>query len=253
MANGGTSGQVSQIDVATNMWVSPHIQVDPVGLTRPTGIAITPDGASVFVTGRSTNNVAVIDVATNMVVGPSIPVGNTPVSIRITPDGASAYVTCRDSNEVVVINVATRSVMTSIPFGSRNPFGIAITPGLSHLVVDIDIKPGSNPNSINLCSNGSVPIAILGTVSFDVNDVNTDTLRFAETSVKVVGKKDPRSLCSYTDVNGDSITDLVCHFVTTDIAGIEGDSTSATLNGELNDGTPIEGTDSVNIVKDTCN
>ena len=253
VANGGTSAQVSLIDVATNMWVSPHIQVDTVGLVRPTGIAITPDGASVFVTGRSTNNVAVIDVATNAVVGSSIPVGTTPVSIRITPDGASAYVTCRDSNEVVVINVATRSVLTSIPFGSRSPFGIAITPGLSNFFVDIDIKPGSNPNSINLCSNGALPIAILGADSFNVNDVNSDTLRFAEASVKVVGKKAPHSLCTYEDVNSDGITDLVCHFVTTDIAGIDGQSTTATLNGELNDGTEFEGTDAVNIVKDTCN
>lgn len=117
----------------------------------------------------------------------------------------------------------------------------------------INIHPGSDPNSINLCSNGAVPIAILGSDTFDVNDINTETLRFAEAAVKVVGKKDPHSLCSYEDVNGDFISDLVCHFVTQDIAGVDGESTSATVNGELLDGTPIEGTDSVNIVKDTCN
>ena len=119
--------------------------------------------------------------------------------------------------------------------------------------VGIDIKPGSDPNSINLCSNGAVPVAILGSETFDVFDVDTETLRFSEATVKVVGKKDPHSLCSYEDVNDDWIDDLVCHFVTTDIAAIHGDSTSATVNGELFDGTPIEGSDSVNIVKDTCN
>jgi len=119
--------------------------------------------------------------------------------------------------------------------------------------VEIDIKPGSDPNSINLCSNGAVPIAILGSATFDVNDINTATLRFAEASVKVVGKKDPHSLCSYEDVNDDGFVDLVCHFVTTDIMALGGESTSATVNGELLDGTPIEGTDSINIVKDTCN
>ena len=118
--------------------------------------------------------------------------------------------------------------------------------------VDIDIKPDSDLNSINLCSNGVVPIAILGSDTFNVLDVYTESLRFAEASVKVVGKKDPRSLCSYEDVNGDSFDDLVCNFVTADIAGIDGESTSATVNGELLDGTPIEGADSVNIVKDTC-
>jgi len=119
--------------------------------------------------------------------------------------------------------------------------------------VGIDIKPGSNPNSINLCSNGAVPIAILGSDTFDVNDINTESLRFAEATVKVVGKKDPYSLCSYGDVNGDFILDLVCHYITADIAAIDGESTSATVNGELLDETPFEGTDSVNIVKVTCN
>ncbi|MGB5177882.1 MAG: hypothetical protein WBP44_04035, partial [Gammaproteobacteria bacterium] len=115
------------------------------------------------------------------------------------------------------------------------------------------IKPGSDMNSINLCSNGAVPVAILGSDTFNVSGVNTDTLRFAEAAVKVVGKKDPHTLCSYEDVSGDYIDDLVCHYVTTDIAGIDGESSTATVNGELLDGTPIQGTDSVNIVKDTCN
>ncbi len=119
--------------------------------------------------------------------------------------------------------------------------------------VDIDIKPGSDPNSINLCSGGAVPVAILGSDMLDVSSINTETLRFAEASVKVVGKKDPNSLCSYEDINGDLIDDLVCHFVTTDIAGVDGESTYAVLNGDLTDGTLIEGSDSINIVKDTCN
>ena len=136
---------------------------------------------------------------------------------------------------------------------SSDLFVWAVRDGDILVPVTIDIKPGSDPNSINLCSNGTVPIAILGSDTFDVNNINTDTLRFAEASVKMVGKKDPHSLCSYEDVNGDGITDLVCHFVTTDIAGINGESTSATVNGELNDGTAFEGTDAVNIVKDTCN
>jgi hypothetical protein len=121
------------------------------------------------------------------------------------------------------------------------------------ITINIDIKPGSDPNSINLCSNGAVPVAILGSNTFDVGDVNIETLRFAEASVKVVGKKDPHSLCSVEDVDGDSIYDLVCHYVTADIAASGGESTTATVNGELFDGTPIEGTDRINIVKDTCN
>jgi hypothetical protein len=121
------------------------------------------------------------------------------------------------------------------------------------LEVAVDIKPGTNPNSINLCSNGAVPVAILGSATFAVVDVVTDSLRFAEAAVKVVGKKDPRTLCSYEDFNGDSFVDLICNYVTADLAAVDGESTSATVKGELVDGTSFEGTDSVNIVKYRCN
>ena len=36
---------------------------------------------------------------------------------------------------------------------------------------DIDIKPGSNPNSINLGANGVVPVALLGTTDFSVDTI----------------------------------------------------------------------------------
>ena len=62
---------------------------------------------------------------------------------------------------------------------------------------------------------------------------DTDSLRFAEATVKVVGKKDPHTLCSFDDVNGDTFTNLVCHFVTTDIAALDGDSSVANVNGNL--------------------
>ena len=134
-----------------------------------------------------------------------------------------------------------------------NPLRLFVKSALDPVIpVSIDIKPGSDPNSINLCSNGAVPVAILGSDTFSVYDILTERLRFAEAAVKVVGRKDPNQLCSYEDVNTDGFDDLVCHYVTTDIAAIDGESTSATVNGELLDGSPFEGTDSVNIVKDTC-
>ncbi|MCL9783475.1 hypothetical protein M9194_18775 [Vibrio sp. S4M6] len=122
---------------------------------------------------------------------------------------------------------------------------------VGNLVVDIDIKPGSDPNSINLCSNGSVPVAILGSDSFDVYEIDTNTLSLADAGVKMVGKKD-KQLCSTEDVNGDGYNDLVCHYVTIDLASLDGTSTSAEVNGKLLDMTPFSGTDTVNIVKHEC-
>jgi hypothetical protein len=125
--------------------------------------------------------------------------------------------------------------------------------GIDAQIVGVDIKPGSDTNSINLCSNGGVPVAILGSDVFYVSDIYTDSLRFSGAEVKVVGKKDPRSLCSFEDVNNDGYNDLVCHFVTMDIGSIDGSSTEARLVGTLYDTSKFEGSDTVNIVKDSCN
>ena len=175
------------------------------------------------------------------------------------PDSESALADALPSSFTLTVPSVVGFSVGDFAFAlSDNSGGVSLL--LTHIPsvtqVSIDIKPGSDPNSINLCSNGAVPIAILGSDTFYVSEVNTETLRFAEAAIKVVGKKDPHTLCSYEDVNGDTIEDLVCHYVTADIAGIDGESTSATVNGELLPefgGTPFEGSDSVNIVKDTCN
>ncbi len=136
--------------------------------------------------------------------------------------------------------------------GQRDPKAETWLVRLAYITVNIDIKPGGVPNSINLCSNGTTPVAVLGSTEFDVYDIDTETLRFADSAVKMIGKKDPSTQCSYNDENLDGFVDLICHFYTTDIASLDGESTSAMLKGELLDGTPIQGTDTVNIVKDTC-
>ena len=124
------------------------------------------------------------------------------------------------------------------------------------LNVNIDIKPGSFPNSINLESNGATPVAILGSPNLDVNDVNPETLSLGSAGVKTVGKKN-KTLCSIDDVSGDftlsqegdpdGYLDLICHFTTISIVPEVGNTTS-TLKGEYFDGTLFEGTDSINIV-----
>ena len=67
----------------------------PLGIGRPGGIAITPNGAFAYVTIASAN-VAVISTATKTVVA-TVPVGSGPFAIDITPNGALAYVTNSDT------------------------------------------------------------------------------------------------------------------------------------------------------------
>jgi hypothetical protein len=124
------------------------------------------------------------------------------------------------------------------------------------LPVAIDIKPGSFPNSINLGSNGTVPVAMLGSVTLNVGDIDVSTLTLGTAGVKTVGKTD-RFMCSVYDVSGDfsgglegapdGFLDLVCHFVTVNIVPEEG-GTTARVMGDFIAGGGFEGTDSVNIV-----
>ncbi len=117
------------------------------------------------------------------------------------------------------------------------------------LDVAIDIKPGSYPNSINLCSGGSTPVAILGSTELDVRQVDVTSLTLADAEIRVVGKSG-NLLCHDEYVNEDQYLDRVCQFYTTDLALDKNTDTSARINGKLLDGTPIVGTDSVNLVKD---
>ena len=110
--------------------------------------------------------------------------------------------------------------------------------------VDIDIKPDSDPNSINRRSRGNIPVAILSTAGFDApNDVMIPLLTFGRT-----GNELSLSGCGQggEDVNGDGLLDLVCHFFTR-LADFQAGDTEGILKGDVG-GTPIEGSDSVRIV-----
>jgi len=123
--------------------------------------------------------------------------------------------------------------------------------GLGVQTVNIDIKPWSYPNSINLRDNkGVIPVAILGNESLDVTSVDVTSLRFGPSKAKPT--HDLTNPIVYgdhlQDVNGDGYIDLVSHYRTKDTGLTVGD-TSACLIGALNDSTPINGCDSVRIVK----
>ena len=120
----------------------------------------------------------------------------------------------------------------------------------------IDIKPGSYPNSLNINGHGVIPVAILGSADFDVTNINIETLSFAGLELRVKGNGSPQ--CSIQDVSGDftnpegapdGYPDLVCQFVDNPDNWIPGDG-AATLTGELNDGAPFEGTDDIRVVQE---
>lgn len=118
--------------------------------------------------------------------------------------------------------------------------------------VDIDIKPGGDPNSINLGEHGLLPVAILGSMDFDVTDVDPVTIEIGGVALASRGSaKAPKLAFSYEDVNSDGYLDIMTFFEVQTLVseGILTESTIAlTITATLYDGTSIKGTDSVNIV-----
>ncbi|NVL92357.1 MAG: hypothetical protein HWN71_04885 [Desulfobacterales bacterium] len=108
-----------------------------------------------------------------------------------------------------------------------------------------NLKPGSVPNCFHIDGHGVIPVAILGSDDLDVYDIDPDSLLFGGLAVRVRGNKGP--LCHFEDTNSDSFLDLVCQFEDDASNWVEGDST-ATLTGNLFDGSAIEGTDSICVV-----
>jgi hypothetical protein len=110
--------------------------------------------------------------------------------------------------------------------------------------VTIDIKPGAEPNSINLFS-GVLPVAILTTSSFDAATVNPATVTLAGALARVRGRSTKRG--SLEDVDNDGDLDLILHVFTEETALTPGD-VEAVLTGRTFAGVMIEGRDSIRIV-----
>jgi hypothetical protein len=114
------------------------------------------------------------------------------------------------------------------------------------LQVTIDIKPGATPNCINNDGHGVIPVAILGSATFDVTGVDATSVRLEGLAVRVVGRQGNLQ-ASYADVNGDGLTDLVVQIADEDGVFDTGDGT-ATLTATLFNGTHIAGSDTICIV-----
>ena len=125
--------------------------------------------------------------------------------------------------------------------------------GEPEIEVEIDIKPGSDPNSLNLNGNGVVPVGVFGTASFDVEDIDVSTVLFGVNG----DEASPVHTGHIEDLNEDDINDIVFHFREGEL-GIPTDSwgnitLDLKLTGSLTDGRLIEGTSEVRITPDNSN
>lgn len=113
--------------------------------------------------------------------------------------------------------------------------------------VDIDIKPESADNVVNLGSMGVIPVGILSTEDFDATQVDPWSVELAGAGVAVRGKGS-KLLSSEKDLNGDGLMDLEVKVETENLdPGLFQDG-AAILTGETYDGQEIQGADLITIV-----
>jgi len=140
---------------------------------------------------------------------------------------------------------AIRDVTVLTKASAEQSEGITAIESASCYLVPMDVKPGSDPNSINLGSKGKIPIAVLSTPDFDATKVNLSTVEIGGAGVAV--KNNGTWQASFEYVNGDQLLDLVIHVETQDLR-IPSTATSLSLTANTVGGTKICGEDAIRLV-----
>jgi hypothetical protein len=129
--------------------------------------------------------------------------------------------------------------------------------------VKLDIKPRRCPNPLNINSSGLLPVAILGTEDFDVNDVDPATVllegiapagwHFEDVSTPVEAGGDP---CECTTDSADGLMDLHLRFPVGELVESleaggpleDGEEIVLTLTGMTYGGASVEGSDCIFVI-----
>lgn len=125
---------------------------------------------------------------------------------------------------------------TSVGDYTLNISGITVTNRTKQ--INIEVKPGNDKLSpLNPRAQGKVPVAIMGSASFDVSSIKQSSLSFGST-----GNEKTLSKCQgvIRDINHDGYADQLCHFENS-TAGFKGGDIEGILKGTMSDGTNFEG------------
>lgn len=226
--------------------------VDVSFSSTPTGIAILPRAgrftafAIQYLVSPPVVGAAIVQFSSGVVVGSegvalqSIP---TRIGFSVTPSAVSLLA---DDEIALSVPNLIGDIAGGIFVGEGGGLGgfpvcfdnVLLTVPTSVVEVKVDIKPGSDPNSLSLNSKGVVPVAILTTAGFDATTVNPGSAVFAGASAVH---------SALEDVDADGDLDMILHFPAQDTNLVVTD-TAACLAAETFGGTQVRGCDSVKLV-----
>jgi YVTN family beta-propeller protein len=192
-----SASNVSVINTDTNQVLGQPIKVASSGF-RATGVAISPDGKTAYVTsegGFDPGLVTSIDVATRQVVGQPLKLKHGAGGIAIAPDGTRAYVSSEgESGLLWLVYPGGSSVARQVDVGAGHIGHIAVTPdgkyvlatdsasqGVSVIdassfeVIGPPVKVGAGPQGLAISPNGSYAyVANLQAASISVIDISAN-------------------------------------------------------------------------------
>ena len=185
--------------------------------TYPTGIVVP--GSYVYLGGSGTADLAGLVVSGEV---------NTVVITHVDDCCSQSYL----SSAAIVLNGEVVDVAQSVA---------------------LDIHPTSCPNPINESRQGVVPVAILGSVDFDVSNIDPSTLLLEgvpprKWAIQDVATPYDGALCGCTEQGADGYLDMTLKFsaplLVDELSILErNQEIELTLTGNLMDGTPIVGSD----------
>jgi len=137
------------------------------GDISPAGIAVSPDGSTLYVAANTADLLLVIDIASGEVLR-SIAMPGRPHGVAISADGTTVAVTCNEADVVRIVDTSTRTIRETLATG-REPFGVTLSGdaasvrvanGSSGTVALMPVTAGDSP-AITL-SAGLQPFALAG-------------------------------------------------------------------------------------------
>ena len=119
----------------------------------------------------------------------------------------------------------------------------------------VDVKPNSCPNKINTHSNGLIPVAILGSDSFDVTEIDISTLgpfpvekiRYEDVATPFEGELVDQYSCN--EDGPDGYVDLIFKIKVSNVGcPSDGSAPPFPISAQLLDGTFVSGIDYVEAI-----
>lgn len=125
---------------------------------HPAGIAVSPDGKTLYAAENLADAVAVVDLATAKVTA-TVPVGHNPYTVALGRDGRLAFVSNWGADTVSVLDTATRRVTRTIRVGTH-PSALRLSQGGRQLyVADTDADSVSVIDTATLAVTRTISLA----------------------------------------------------------------------------------------------